>query len=108
MSRRRISATVLVSTWSPSKTLETRTRPKPRPKFQSRIRDWFQATERGTYTTQQLADYCHCKRQTASEWRRGRRPSPLFHGHIAAFFASREARSVEVIFGEIQDLWERR
>ena len=106
--RRSISASVLVTTWSPKRTAETRLSPPPRPKFQKVIADWFRHPDRGEYTSQELAEHCQCQRQTAWQWTRGRRPSPNFHGHIAEFFSLRENRPIEDIFAEVRELWTRR
>ena len=106
--RRPIDPSVLVTTWTPKKTQETRNLPPARPTYQDFIADWFNHPDRGQYTTAELAIYCSAKKQTVSQWRRGRRPSPIYHGHIAEFFSRRGNVSIETIFRDLRDLWSRR
>lgn len=108
MSRRSISPTVLVTTWSPRRTVETRQTPHSRGTYQEYVKEWFTSDLRGEYTESELADFCNCNIATVLRWRRGKRPHPLFHGHLAEFFALNEGRLITDVFIEVKNLWQRR
>ena len=103
--RRRFNQELLVTTWNPDKTIETRefrtTNKRHNKKFEE-VRDWFQS--RARFEVRSLAEYCQCTEYTVYRWKAGRAPKSSNHANIAAYFAELEGRSVVDLFVELRDL----